>query len=294
MKNLVFSHYFPFESVADNLLPSVFAEFRDNGVENLVFTDYFCKRLLKEHSFFSILKRHSFNIGIKLQEMHAPFGESYDLACGSAARRPGMIQDHITCMRYAAEVGCRTYTLHIGAFDSAYLGVSNEVVRPRALSALEQLIPEAEKLNIVIALENAFERSNTPDEAMYYVESVNHHNVGCCFDSGHANVMAPGKSQEQYGAHMHRVWQGDVEFFPDAFERMAPAIVTCHLHDNDGLSDQHAMPGNGTINWSELTDKLLTSAPRLLSVQSEVNTVGHCNSIKSLCEKFRELFPVLA
>jgi len=294
MKDVVFSHFYPFESVPDALLPAVFTEFRDNGVDNLVFTDWFCKRLLKEHSFFSVLKRHCYNIGVKLLEMHAPFGESFDLACGSPARRPGMVQDHITCMRYAAEIGCRTYTIHIGAFDSVYLDLPTEQVRPRALSALEQIVPEAEKLGIVIAVENAFERCNTPDEVMYYVNAVNSPAVGCCFDSGHANVMAPGKQQAQYGAHMHRVWQGDVVFYPQAFEKMAPAMVTCHLHDNDGFSDQHMIPGSGTIDWQELTEKLLTRTPRLLSIQSEVNAASTGTSIRQLSGKFRELLPGLA
>ena len=129
---------------------------------------------------------------------------------------------------------------------------------------------------------------------MYYVNAVNSPAVGCCFDSGHANVMAPGKQQAQYGAHMHRVWQGDVIFYPQAFEKMAPAMVTCHLHDNDGFSDQHMIPGSGTTDWQELTEKLLTRTPRLLSIQSEVNAVSTGTSIRQLSGKFRELLPGLA
>ncbi|MBR2345203.1 MAG: sugar phosphate isomerase/epimerase [Lentisphaeria bacterium] len=296
MKNLVFSHFFPLEYVSDNMLPSIFAEFRDNGVKNLVFTDCMIKRILKDPAYFGLLKRICFNTGIKLVEMHSPFGECYDLACSTAARRPGMIQDHITSMRYAAECGSRTYTIHIGAHDNVYLKVPNEVVRPLALAALEQLIPEAEKLGIVIAVENAFERCNNPDEVMYYVEAVDHPNVGCCFDSGHANIMEdfPGKRQEQYGPHMHNVWLGDVVQFANAFERMAPRMATCHLHDNDGFSDQHLLPGQGRSDWKVLADKLLNHAPQLLSIQSEVNVISAGCSIRKLCDTFREIFPGLA
>ena len=296
MKNLIFSHFYPYESVPDVLLPSIFAEFRDNGVKNLVFTDCFIKRILKEPLFFGFLKRLCVNTGVRLQEMHSPFGECYDLACASPGRRSIMVQEHIFCMNYAAEFGCRTYTIHIGAHDSVYLHVPNEKVRPLALAALEQLIPEAEKLGIVIAVENAFEVCNTPDEVMYYVEAVDHPNVGCCFDSGHANIMEdfPGKRQDQYGPHMHNVWNGDVIQFANAFERMAPKMVTCHLHDNDGFSDQHRMPGAGRTNWSVLADKLLNNAPNLLSIQSEVNAVSGGNSIRELCDSFRSIFPGLA
>ena len=78
MKNLIFSHFYPYESVPDALLPSIFAEFRDNGVKNLVFTDCFIKRILREPLFFGFLKRLCINTGVRLQEMHSPFGECYD------------------------------------------------------------------------------------------------------------------------------------------------------------------------------------------------------------------------
>ncbi len=289
-------HYFSFESVPDTMLANVFAEFRDNGINDLVFSDCFARRLLREPEFFAVLKRHCFNLGMNFVEMHAPFGECFDLACASPARREQLVLDHIRCMQYAAETGCRTYTLHIGAYDSVYMHVPNEKIRPLALESLQKLIPAAEKLGIVIAVENAFECSNTPDEVMYYVDAVSHPNVGCCFDSGHANIMAPapGKTREQYHEHMRKtVWQDNLEFYPGAFEKMAEAIVTCHLHDNDGFSDQHRMPGCGTVNWEDLAAKLLTKAPRLMSVQSEVSCVKYGNSIRQLCDTFRKIFPQL-
>ena len=296
MNKPVFAHYYSFESVPDAMLANVFAEFRDNGVSSLVFGDYFARRLLREPEFFAVLKRHCFNLGMNLVEMHAPFGECFDLACTSPARREQLVLDHIRCMQYAAETGCRTYTVHIGAHDSVYMHVSNDKIRPLALESLQKLIPAAEKLGIVIAVENAFERSNTPDEVMYYVEAVSHPNVGCCFDSGHANIMAPapGKTGEMYHEHMREtVWEGELEFYSGAFEKMAESIVTCHLHDNDGFSDQHRMPGCGTVNWEELAAKLSANAPRLLSVQSEVSCVQGGNSIRQLCDTFRKIFPQL-
>ena len=297
MNDLVFSHFFPFDWLDDRLIPAVFAEFRDNGVENLVFTDHFCNKLLRTPEFFQKLKKACFDTGIKLREMHAPYGECYDLACASTARRRQLIADHVVCMQYAADTGSRTYTLHVGAWDSVYVHKPNEPIRPLVLDALEKLVPEAEKLDIVLALENSFERSNAATEVMYYVNTVNNAHFGCCFDSGHANVMAsrPGKTQEQYGPHMlHTVWQGKIEFCASAFDLMAPAMVTCHLHDNDGFSDQHRMPGDGTVDWKQLSKDLLTRAPRLLSIQSEVNTAQGPYSISALCKKFREIFPNLA
>jgi len=37
---------------------------------------------------------------------------------------------------------------------------------------------------------------------------------------------------------------------------MEPYLVTAHLHDNNGSSDQHLIPGFGTIPWDELVPRL--------------------------------------
>ena len=52
--------------------------------------------------------------------------------------------------------------------------------------------------------------------------------VGICMDVGHARMM------------------GDVV---DAIETCSGHIVTTHLHDNRGRSDDHLVPGEGVIDW---------------------------------------------
>jgi sugar phosphate isomerase/epimerase len=52
---------------------------------------------------------------------------------------------------------------------------------------------------------------------------------------------------------------------------MLPNIVTCHLHDNATDTDSHDIPGHGSIDWETSMQKLMTSAPRLLSLQHEVS-----------------------
>jgi len=52
--------------------------------------------------------------------------------------------------------------------------------------------------------------------------------VGICMDVGHAFMM------------------GDLG---DAIETAAEYVVTTHLHDNNGKSDDHLTPGQGKIDW---------------------------------------------
>ena len=291
-KDLIFSYYADWHLLPDAVLESLLAEARELGIKNLVFTDQWITRILNNPQDMGFFRKvlNSFDF----TDMHAPFGESYDLSCANNGRRDDMIKDHRRAMGYASDFGCRTYTIHIGAYDSVFFHKPNSEIRPWALDTLEKLIPSAEKYGLVIAVENAFERSNTPDEVMYYVEAVDHPNVGCCFDSGHALVMDSYPGKADYGNYMkNQVWSGKVENYCNAFEKMAPAMVTCHLHDNDGFSDQHMPPGIGIEKWDILAEKLFNKAPRLISIQSEASVFRSGFALSDVVKRYHRIFPTL-
>ena len=69
---------------------------------------------------------------------------------------------------------------------------------------------------------------------------------------------------------------------------MKPYIVTAHLHDNDGYSDAHDLPGCGRIDWKRQIENL-RSCPRLMSLQTEVRTIPRGLPVKTLAETFRAI-----
>ena len=71
-------------------------------------------------------------------------------------------------------------------------------------------------------------------------------------------------------------------------ERLLPHIVTCHLHDNFAVKDDHDLPGRGSVDWKSVFAKLRT-APRLKCMQSEVIAVKHAIPVKTLVETFEKL-----
>ena len=52
--------------------------------------------------------------------------------------------------------------------------------------------------------------------------------VGLCYDSGHAVLTGQD----------------------DLIARHGDRLLVTHLHDNDGESDQHLLPGKGKIDWA--------------------------------------------
>ena len=275
-------------SVPDGMIANIMAEFKWHGVSDLVFGNTLITRVIEDVRFWSLLHRLAVKQGINLIEAHAPLGQGYDLCCPEKGRRPRMIEDHKRAMNYCAESGCKTYTVHMGAFESVYYQTPNDVLRPLVLDSLENLLPLAEKLDLVIALENSYERSNTPVEVAYYIEHFNSPFIQCCLDVGHANLMAPapGKKREKYFQEMDWAWGEKIDEYEGAYQRLAPYIVTCHLHDNDGYSDAHRLPGEGTIDWADLIPKI-KRCPHLISMQTEVTTTGI--AIGKLVETFNKI-----
>lgn len=92
------------------------------------------------------------------------------------------------------------------------------------LSRLQKIIDYAEKLNIKVALENVEDVGYLE----YVLSNIKNKNLGICFDSGH------------YHCYFHDQFN---------FNLFKNRIFAVHLHDNNGLSDEHLLPFEGTNNW---------------------------------------------
>ena len=55
--------------------------------------------------------------------------------------------------------------------------------------------------------------------------------LGLCYDSGHGNLRGGSLGN---------------------LERLKGRLISIHLHDNDGSSDQHRLPFTGSVDWGRL------------------------------------------
>ncbi|MBO5761468.1 MAG: sugar phosphate isomerase/epimerase [Lentisphaeria bacterium] len=248
-------------------------EFLDNGVDKFVITDTQIRQMLENEEKIDFLHKICQDFQVSFGTIHAPCGKYHDLNIPQKELREGLIKDHIRSLEIAASFNCRTYTVHIGAAPYCYDKYPLDVLRPLCIEAVEKLVPTAEKLGIVIAVENSFEKPNSAKEVLGI---VNHFRgtkaVGVCYDTGHANCMAsaPGKDKSKYEPYFPVCWwENGVEWEDGAIQLLKEKIVTCHIHDNDGYGDLHAMPFDGTINWKELMKELF-SCPNMIDFQTEV------------------------
>lgn len=190
-------------------------------------------------------KAASEKYGVKIAQIHAPF--------------PNRAKDKEWFTEQLIEAQKKTIML------SAYLNCPSVVVHPSTLVPLTSegmqeewdynirfysaLIPTLKQYGVICCLENMFSARrgkimqaicSDPAEANRYVDTLNEiagENVfGYCFDVGHALLLGhdAGMVARELG---HR-------------------ITSLHLHDNNGLSDQHLFPYMGILNWDSLCSAL--------------------------------------
>ena len=304
MGEATLSYYYPFSGFPPELVRRFIREFLDHGVDRFVFTCSMVMEGLKDPAYLDFLKGLSKELQVSFVSMHAPFGRAYDLNIPDTEDRQAMIETHRRAMQIAADFGAQTYTIHVGAYHYCLEGADLAEGREKAFAALEQLVPIAEKTGIVLAVENSFEPPNAAREVKALITPfLSSPAIGVCFDTGHANIMAPasGKDLSRYPEwQLERNWRGNLIWEDNALELLKDHVVTTHIHDNSGYTDHHGMPGDGTIDWAALIPQL-RSCPRMLEYQTEVdisdgeNWVGTLlappggYSIKRLVDTFRGL-----
>lgn len=220
---------------------------------------------------------------------HSDWGEGNELSLPFEGDRKRMIERTTRMLELAAMFGADTCAFHAETW-------SNDSFRPRTREqwrdyingGLEKLLPAAEKYRVVIALENIWSQMSMPDELNGFLERFNSPWLGLCFDIGHANVVSASGSRSCSWMPWTCKDFGEVPWSDTILDEMLPNIVTCHLHDNATDTDSHDIPGRGSIDWKTSMQKLMTSAPRLLSLQHEVSP-SHGYSAETILAAFAKV-----
>lgn len=148
----------------------------------------------------------------------------------------------------ADEIGCRNLIVH-----PFYLGY-NEHLNPECeweinIERYSRLIPTAKKYGVTVCLENMFVANRGKiyaaccsdiNTACAYVDELNRiagqRVFGFCLDTGHALLCGL-----------------DIR---DAMVKLGDRISAFHVHDNNGLNDQHLAPYMGVMDWNRFVQGL--------------------------------------
>lgn len=174
--------------------------------------------------------------GIKFWSVHAPFGGQYNLAHPEEKTRKRAVEFHKFVLERTRAVGASYLIVH----PSSTLRNESEKVKAWdwLQKSLDELLPSAEHLGIVLAVENMLPDAaigSDPAELSRFLTAYFSPHLRLCFDTGHAHIA------------------GNVYLW---LESIAPSVATFHIADNDKSRDLHLPPGYGTVPWDLLAPML--------------------------------------
>ena len=173
------------------------------------------------------LRLHSMHAPIARDYVHGTWKDNLSLAAHDEPRRKAAVEEALATLEVAAVVPYSTLVLHAGVPEPFGSAADNHLAS--MVKSLEELAPAAERHGVRLAVEVIPNALSTASALVHLVESdIEAATLGICMDVGHARLM------------------GDVV---DAIETCSGHLITTHLHDNRGRSDDHLVPGKGVIDW---------------------------------------------
>jgi len=175
--------------------------------------------------------------GLALHAIHAPivetlsgtrWGRSFSNAAADEAVRAQAVREAEAALAVARRIPVGFFVLHLGRPRTEAPPIGDNG-RAAARRSLEELYPLTEPLDIRLALEVIPNNLSTAGALVQLLEGeMDLPRAGICFDFGHAHLL------------------GDLV---DAIEITSGHLLTTHVHDNRGRTDDHLVPFAGGIDW---------------------------------------------
>lgn len=165
--------------------------------------------------------------GLNVETIHLPFKD----ICNSIWLDNDLSEDYINEVLRWIDIAS------LYGIDKVIFHLSQTVNPPAynelGFNRIRRILKYCEEKNVFLCLEN-LRFINYLDETLKRIESPK---MKMCFDIGHANCFS------------HNIYNF-------GFEKYAPYIICMHIHDNNGISDEHLIPFEGNIKYNELIKEL--------------------------------------
>lgn len=217
--------------------------------------------------------------GLRLHSVHAPIAEGYaggawgpalSTAATDAAQRARALDECRAALTLARTIPYEFLVVHLGQPEgTAPLPGDNS--RDAARRSVEQLHEAAAEARVSLALEVIPNRLSEPEALVRLLDDLELKGAGVCLDFGHALIG------------------GDVV---DAVEAISGALVTTHVHDNRGRTDDHLLPFEGRLDWERALfacQKVGYEGVWMFEPAMSATPVEVLARARRACERFREI-----
>jgi sugar phosphate isomerase/epimerase len=175
---------------------------------------------------------------LTLHSIHAPITDvftngrglrTFSTATRDSDARKATLHEMETALQIARTVPFNFLVVHLGV-PMAQNPAANDNNREAAIRSIEAIHALAEPLGVRVALEVMGNSLSTAPALVELLEGgFESTDIGICMDVGHAHIL------------------GDAA---EAIETTSEYLITTHIHDNRGLSDDHLVPFQGSIDWA--------------------------------------------
>jgi sugar phosphate isomerase/epimerase len=156
------------------------------------------------------------------------WGPALTLASADTDARMHALDEAERALQIARRIPFAVLVAHLGIprFQQPAPGDNSRDGARRSIEALQRM---AEPLGVLVAVEIIPNELSRAASLVHFVEEVvDTAGVGICLDFGHAHI------------------DGDLV---DAIETVSEHLITTHVHDNRGRTDDHLVPYEGSIDW---------------------------------------------
>lgn len=175
--------------------------------------------------------------GIKFSQVHGPW--RYPPKDFTEEDREERLVKMQKCIRAAKHIGCNNVVIHPLMPFGVEENPDPEHTLKINVEFFKKLLETAEKYEINICIENVpFKGFNlsTPAQVLELVKKLNSPYAKVCLDTGHSSIMGVKPS--------------------DAVRELGSYLQVFHIHDNDGMFDQHRFPFEGFVDWEDFTSAI--------------------------------------
>ncbi|NOR39331.1 MAG: TIM barrel protein [Candidatus Thorarchaeota archaeon] len=161
------------------------------------------------------------------------------------------------CVELASRLNADLLVVHTGSFPGDLPSSLMSKARDQLHSSLSELTKIAVNSNVIIGLENKQKTEDRelvlyPNEHLKIVEAFRDQGIRAVLDIGHAHTASCDLA--------------------DYARLLNDLIIELHLHDNNGISDDHLPLGAGTINFESFFETVRSigfAGPTILELKNK-------------------------
>lgn len=192
---------------------------------------------------FTELRKYAEDKGLYFNQSHAPHPSS--LIDEDFTKR--RFSELITALKNSSYLGVRNIIIHPFQHLRYYTGENTEALYEMNLDFYAKLIPYCEEYGITVCTENMWQcygdsnkiwdsTCSKAEEFVRYVDGIGSPYVKACVDIGHTVLVGENPVK--------------------MIKMLGNRVAALHVHDNDGIRDEHTVPFHGIVKWNEVAKAL--------------------------------------